>query len=148
MVFPEKLLLDQVEPKPSEKSSRNWCSEDRSNLCQVVQAPNGDRVDNAEDDILGNSFRNNANFEEANRRFIQDRIRHLVDAFSTRTEVIKEVIKSPATPSSAESRESLDKDHPPLKPKLSVSFANKYEDTQDTRQTSLEELDHPYTFCG
>nr|CAH7760076.1 unnamed protein product [Callosobruchus chinensis] len=42
--------------------------------------------------------------DRANRRFIQDRIRHLVDAFSTRAEVIKEVIKSPATPSSAESR--------------------------------------------
>ncbi|CAH1971457.1 unnamed protein product [Acanthoscelides obtectus] len=146
MVFPEKLLLDQVQSKSSENSLKNWCSEkNTSNMCQVIEAPNGNRMDNPEDDFQEGRFKNNTNFEEANRKFIQDRIRHLVDAFSTRAEAVKEVIKSPATPSSAVSQETLDQDQPPSpKPKLSISFANKYDVTP---KASLEELDHPYTFC-
>lgn len=44
----------------------------------------------------------------ANRQFIQDRIRHLVDAFNTRAQTTRERIETPATPSSISSRDTIE----------------------------------------
>lgn len=44
----------------------------------------------------------------ANRQFIQDRIRHLVDAFSYRAQAVRERIQMPPTPSSISSHDTLD----------------------------------------
>ncbi|XP_050503522.1 cyclic nucleotide-gated cation channel beta-1 [Diabrotica virgifera virgifera] len=63
----------------------------------------------------------------ANKQFIQDRIRHLVDAFSTRAQAARERIETPATPSSVSSRETIDQQPPiPMKQKLSISFSDKH----------------------
>lgn len=47
-------------------------------------------------------------FRSANRQFIQDRIRHLVDAFNTRAQTARERIDTPATPSSISSRDTIE----------------------------------------
>lgn len=71
---------------------------------------------------------------QANQQFIQDRIRHLVDAFSTRAQAARERIETPATPSSVSSRETVDQSTIPTKPKLSISFSDKHiEDTPEHR---------------
>lgn len=44
----------------------------------------------------------------ANKQFIQDRIRNLVDKFSHRTQAVRQRIEMPATPSSISSRETID----------------------------------------
>lgn len=48
------------------------------------------------------------NFRNANRQFIQDRIRHLIEAFSNRTQETRQRLETPATPSSVSSHETLD----------------------------------------
>lgn len=50
-------------------------------------------------------------FRSANRQFIQDRIRHLVDAFSYRTAAARKRIEMPATPSSISSHDTLEPTH-------------------------------------
>lgn len=44
----------------------------------------------------------------ANRQFIQDRMRHLVDAFTSRAQAARRRIETPATPSSISSRETVE----------------------------------------
>lgn len=49
----------------------------------------------------------------ANRQFIQDRMRHLVDAFTSRAQAARQRIETPATPSSVGSRETVEAPPPP-----------------------------------
>lgn len=74
-------------------------------------------------------------FRTANAQFIQDRIRHLVDAFSTRAQAARERIETPATPSSISSRETVEhQQHSiPMKHKLSISFSDRYIEEKDTK---------------
>ncbi|KAG5868023.1 hypothetical protein JTB14_032328 [Gonioctena quinquepunctata] len=141
MVYPEQLNLDQIVGK-SAQNSPSWCSEpleENSNNVNVSdEVKNGgtcnktacDSKHCAEETVFSNaSLPNSVPQTLANRQFIQDRIRHLVDAFSTRAQAAKERIETPATPSSISSRETIDPAITiPSDPKLSVSFSDKYDD--------------------
>lgn len=54
-------------------------------------------------------------FSTANRQFIQDRMRHLVDAFTSRAQAARQRIETPATPSSISSRETEEAPPPIVK---------------------------------
>lgn len=84
-------------------------------------------------------------YSSANQQFIQDRIRHLVDAFSTRAQAARERIETPATPSSVSSRETVDQSTIPAKAKLSISFSDKYiEETPEHKSNQTRSR----RFCG
>ncbi|KAL3282529.1 hypothetical protein HHI36_005709 [Cryptolaemus montrouzieri] len=106
MVYPEKHTLHQMH-KNKLCSSPSWCSEpleDNSNSINVQfngSKSNGNYI--VKDDISESSSLQN---DYANRQFIQDRIRHLVEAFSSRTKAAKERIEAPGTPSSISSKET------------------------------------------
>lgn len=69
----------------------------------------------------------------------------MVDAFSTRAQAARERIETPATPSSVSSRETVDQSAVPSKPKLSISFSDKYlEDTPEHKS----EKSKPKGFFG
>ncbi|XP_044751265.1 cyclic nucleotide-gated cation channel beta-1-like isoform X2 [Coccinella septempunctata] len=105
MVYPEKNAFNQVK-KNTVCSSSSWCSEpleDYSNNINITcyeNKFNGNRISG--DGTMEVSLQN----DYPNRQFIQDRIRHLVEAFSSRTRAVKARIESPGTPSSICSRET------------------------------------------
>lgn len=129
MVYPEQLILDQVVNKTVQNAS-SWCSEPlekNSNNIFIQEKPIDEPI---KDKYVESSYKNGEIHQTtANRQFIQDRIRHLVDAFSTRAQAARERIETPATPSSISSRETVDQQTAiPMKPKLSISFSDKYVD--------------------
>lgn len=63
----------------------------------------------------------------ANRQFIQDRMRHLVDAFTSRAQAARQRIETPATPSSISSRETVEAP-PTIKQPLPQITATKTEE--------------------
>ncbi|XP_022919152.1 cyclic nucleotide-gated channel beta-1-like [Onthophagus taurus] len=134
MVYPEKLALDQVAPRTASKSASSWCSEPNKTIINVVEKKDDTRK--------STSPENSANMG-ANKQFIQDRIRHLVDAFTLRAQTVKERIQMPPTPSSISSRETLDEpavDAEAVKTKLT--------NPQDT-DTKSEEIElSNKTFCS
>ncbi|XP_023313009.1 cyclic nucleotide-gated cation channel beta-1 [Anoplophora glabripennis] len=154
MVYPEKLILDQVIGKTSAHSMSSWCSEplesNSNNIDVTVGSSNNSNNYNnynKQDGITSSSNTNSSSSSSqtsANRQFIQDRIRHLVDAFSTRAQAARERIETPATPSSISSRETVEPTPIPLKPKLSISFSDKY--IEEVPQTKLEKASFLTTF--
>ncbi|CAH0558268.1 unnamed protein product [Brassicogethes aeneus] len=140
MVYPERISLKQVGGKPLAASKSSWCTEpldsnnitrcdDTNNIQQSVRShctENRSASDNSDRINSGSSGSSN----NTNEQFIQDRIRHLVYAFSSRAQAAREKIDAPATPSSISSRETVDQT--PLKPKLSISFSDKYVEEEDT----------------
>lgn len=116
MVYPEKLTLDQVSVKSSANSGKSWCSEPisdaerrfhsgRSTGSARISRKNGSGRECNSKSTVGE---NNPVTMSANRQFIQDRIRHLVDAFSYRAQAVRERIQMPPTPSSISSHDTLD----------------------------------------
>lgn len=75
-------------------------------------------------------------FRSVNRQFIQDRIRHLVDAFSTRAQAARERIETPATPSSISSRETVEPPPIQIKPKLSTTSDKSIKEVPQTQPKS------------
>ncbi|XP_074040685.1 cyclic nucleotide-gated ion channel subunit B isoform X2 [Leptinotarsa decemlineata] len=142
MVYPEQLNLDQIVGKSAQNAS-SWCSEPleensnninvseelKNRKCRNNTADCGNR-NGPDETIFSNSNLTNPMPQTiANRQFIQDRVRHLVEAFSTRAQAAREKIETPATPSSISSRETIDpQSRIPLNPKLSISFSDKYDE--------------------
>jgi cyclic nucleotide gated channel beta 1 len=125
MVYPEKLSLDQVVDK---SSSTSWCGGplerySKINITHSAKKKSAKSADREKSDIREQnrspSLENVPPSMSANRQFIQDRIRHLVDAFSTRAQAARERMETPATPSSISSRETVEPTPVPYKPKLS-----------------------------
>ncbi|CAH1369269.1 cyclic nucleotide-gated channel beta-1 [Tenebrio molitor] len=125
MVYPEKLSLDQVVDK---SSSTSWCGGplerySKVNITHSAKKKSAKSADREKSDIREQnrspSLENVPPSMSANRQFIQDRIRHLVDAFSTRAQAARERMETPATPSSISSRETVEPTPVPYKPKLS-----------------------------
>ncbi|CAG9864697.1 unnamed protein product [Phyllotreta striolata] len=140
MVYPEQLNLDQIGGK-SDQNAPSWCSEPLETACNNINAKLPDSP--VKESIQDSSYKNGTIPHMANRQFIQDRIRHLVDAFSTRTMAARERIETPATPSSISSRETVDQ-HPaaPVKHKLSVSFSDRY------MEEEADKVEFPSTKIG
>ncbi|KRT79306.1 hypothetical protein AMK59_7201, partial [Oryctes borbonicus] len=114
MVYPEKLTLDQVSGKSS-NSARSWCSEPIGYGCaKRVSRSKSNNIEICAKIATYNECNNKSILVEnsvptsANRQFIQDRIRHLVDAFSYRAQAVRERIQMPPTPSSISSHDTLD----------------------------------------
>lgn len=133
MVYPEMLNLDQVTRKESANSNVSWVSEQS-------QSPNHTPIyDNGKvtDDVKSPSLASSTISMGANRQFIQDRIRHLVDAFTYRANAARERIQIPQTPSSIGSHENLEP--PPLKvqPKINVVPAAPEELKNNTVKSDL-----------
>lgn len=124
MVFPEMLNLDQVSkssagsaPRPKRSNSAmarhvplsSWCADP---LEQVQTTTNGALSGVKEELLVGEVPVASADSQVsnvsmgANRQFIQSRIRHLVDAFSTRAQAARERIQMPQTPSSISSHDN------------------------------------------
>ncbi|RZC40076.1 cyclic nucleotide-gated cation channel beta-1 [Asbolus verrucosus] len=138
MVYPEKLTLDQVVDKSSSTSPSSWCSgplEKYTKSIDVCSAKDSAKSDN---DVKSDSCEplESSASTSANRQFIQDRIRHLVDAFSTRAQAARERIDTPATPSSISSRETEEPSSVPCKPKLSSASEKSVEVVPQTRYKS------------
>ncbi|CAH1118067.1 unnamed protein product [Phaedon cochleariae] len=148
MVYPEQLNLDQISSKTAQIAS--WCSEPleensnnihvnetlKNNIDNIDESDETSRSSDGDDSVFANSnISINDEATTANSQFIQDRIRHLVDAFSTRAQAARErIIETPATPSSISSRETIEHHQTviSMKPKLSISFSDKYtEDLPD-----------------
>lgn len=141
MVYPEKLNLDQISTTSNKqfahyKSTTNWCSEPLEETSNNIHLDNNTNVATYVHltyfiylfDWIENCCRSSTT--NVNRQFIQDRIRHLVEAFSTRAQVARECLDTPATPSSISSRETVEPTPSSTvnqKPKLSISFSDKYE---------------------
>ncbi|KAJ8950516.1 hypothetical protein NQ318_015260 [Aromia moschata] len=139
MVYPEKLILDQVIGKNPAHSMSSWCSEPlerNSNNIDVGEGrtnnvnsykssknSNNEKISTASSNSNSNGTSSQTS---ANRQFIQDRIRHLVEAFSTRAQAVRERIETPATPSSISSRETVEQAPVNVRAKLSISFSDKY----------------------
>lgn len=134
MVYPEQLNLDQIGNK-SAQNAASWCSEpleQASNNINVPEIVKISPVKEKNEEIYSNG---GIPQTTANAQFIQDRIRHLVDAFSTRAQAARERIETPATPSSISSRETVEhQQHSiPMKHKLSISFSDRYIEEKDTK---------------
>ncbi|XP_045471904.1 cyclic nucleotide-gated cation channel beta-1 isoform X2 [Harmonia axyridis] len=105
MVYPEKSALNQMN-KNKICPSPSWCDEplenhsNNINIAHYEKKINGNYI--SSEDIAAV---NNLEDDYPNRVFIQDRIRHLVEAFSSRTRAVKERIETPGTPSSLSSAE-------------------------------------------
>ncbi|CAG9831400.1 unnamed protein product [Diabrotica balteata] len=127
MVYPEQLNLDQVVHKSAQKAS-SWCSEPLEETSNNVNVQETQTNGSVNEKVNNSSYKNGGIHQTtANKQFIQDRIRHLVDAFSTRAQAARERIETPATPSSVSSRETIDQQPPiPMKQKLSISFSDKH----------------------
>ncbi|XP_072382238.1 cyclic nucleotide-gated channel beta-1 isoform X1 [Diabrotica undecimpunctata] len=127
MVYPEQLNLDQVVHKSAQKAS-SWCSEPLEETSNNVNVHETQTNGSVNEKVNNSSYKNGGIHQTtANKQFIQDRIRHLVDAFSTRAQAARERIETPATPSSVSSRETIDQQPPiPMKQKLSISFSDKH----------------------
>lgn len=109
MVYPERLTLDQVSRKESANSNASWIS-DQSDV-------NGNNEENKPiEEHASASSATSAGSMGNSRQFIQDRIRHLVDAFTYRTQATRERMQMPQTPSSISSHDAVDP--PPLKAKF------------------------------
>ncbi|KAJ3654897.1 hypothetical protein Zmor_014050 [Zophobas morio] len=128
MVYPEKLSLDQVTDKSSTTAASSWCSGPLERYTKIdinsdstIRVKSANVQSDAREKNRSPSLENVAATTTANRQFIQDRIRHLVDAFSTRAQAARERIETPATPSSISSRETIEPTSVPHKPKLSTS---------------------------
>ncbi|KAB0801801.1 hypothetical protein PPYR_03987 [Photinus pyralis] len=108
MVYPEKINLNELSRKTSAFSTTSWCSEplDDGNTDDNTDC-NKENVDDlsvrsvnggSEKDNSVNSIKSN-NSVIANKQFIRDRVRTLIDAFTQRTRSIRETIELPVTPS-------------------------------------------------
>lgn len=65
----------------------------------------------------------------------------MVEAFSTRAQEARERLETPATPSSISSRETVEQSAVPTKPKLSISFSDKYIEESPESAKIEEEFD-------
>ncbi|XP_050307210.1 cyclic nucleotide-gated cation channel beta-1 [Anthonomus grandis grandis] len=130
MVFPEKLILDQVDEGRS--ASTSWCNEpleNHSNVVNVKTFATKNHLEKARDEERRVHSASNESATETHHQFIQDRIRHLVDAFSTRAHAARQRLDGPETPSSLSSSGEMDNNSTQVesKPRLSVAFSDKYE---------------------
>ncbi|KAJ8979369.1 hypothetical protein NQ317_002958, partial [Molorchus minor] len=151
MVYPEKLVLDQVTGKNSAHSMSSWCSEPMERISNNIDFSGGtlnnsNKCTGASSNGQVRSGFPNSNSNDSssqtsvNRQFIQDRIRHLVDAFSTRAQATRERIETPATPSSISSRETVEQTPISVKSKLSISYSDKFSDEVPQSQSKSNRL--------
>uniref|UniRef100_A0AAR5PGH7 Cyclic nucleotide-binding domain-containing protein n=1 Tax=Dendroctonus ponderosae TaxID=77166 RepID=A0AAR5PGH7_DENPD len=136
MVYPEQLILDQAADKSTCRAS--WCNdlETTSNIVtlnaakQIGRKPHERNVEVADRKIETASTDNSS---DTHHQFIQDRIRHLVDAFSTRAQTVRQRLEGPETPSSLSSSADIEGPTTPVNPhpRLSVSFSDKYFNDDD-----------------
>ncbi|XP_044267499.1 cyclic nucleotide-gated cation channel beta-1 [Tribolium madens] len=136
MVYPEKLTLDQVGGKAPSAKSSSWCNGplEKYNKINVVDSAKVTCKSEVREENRSPSFENDST--SANRQFIQDRIRHLVDAFSTRAQAARERIETPATPSSISSRETVEPPPVQIKPKLSTTSDKSINEVPQTKSKS------------
>ncbi|EFA04022.1 cyclic nucleotide-gated cation channel beta-1 [Tribolium castaneum] len=135
MVYPEKLTLDQVGDKTSSAKSSSWCNGPLEKTHKInVHSVKKTCKSEVREQNRSPSFENYST--SANRQFIQDRIRHLVDAFSTRAQAARERIETPATPSSISSRETVEPPPVQIKPKLSTTSDKSISEVPQTKSKS------------
>ncbi|KAF5273624.1 hypothetical protein FQR65_LT04623 [Abscondita terminalis] len=103
MVYPEKINLNQLSRKTSALSNSSWCAEPISDNYDNNSA-NGLTVESVSSDSEKDNFPSHVSkintSMSANKQFIHNRLRRLVDAFSQKPKKTKEKMDPPATPSS------------------------------------------------
>ncbi|CAH1130241.1 unnamed protein product [Ceutorhynchus assimilis] len=138
MVYPEKLILDQVGADKS-TAPTSWCNEPLENSSNFINVKsNGAKT--RYQNVMGKRMDSASTENSENHQFIQDRIRHLVDAFSTRAHAARQRLEAPETPSSLSSSAEIEGTPSPVnsKPRLSISFSDRYinEDEPEIKITS------------
>ncbi|XP_076270156.1 cyclic nucleotide-gated ion channel subunit B isoform X1 [Rhynchophorus ferrugineus] len=129
MVYPEKLNLDQGGGKPSARQA--W-SDEPLDKPKPTTIPDRSRLidgDRGGDNVPDERRLDSASSENSeHHQFIQDRIRHLVDAFSTRAQAARQRLEGPETPSSLSSSGEIEGTHSAVssQPRPSVSFSDKH----------------------
>ncbi|XP_030766684.1 cyclic nucleotide-gated cation channel beta-1 isoform X2 [Sitophilus oryzae] len=127
MVYPEKINFDQGSDRPIARPA--WCNDSPDKSCnnspERPKFTGKEKSNNGCDRKLDSSSSENS---EENHQFIQDRIRHLVDAFSTRAQAARQRLEGPQTPSSLSSSAGAEGTHSAISsaPRLSVSLSDKY----------------------
>ncbi|XP_066251171.1 cyclic nucleotide-gated channel beta-3 isoform X3 [Euwallacea similis] len=142
MVYPEKLIIDQVVEKAT--SGTSWCSEPLEESSRVIRIQTEKNIIHSKGkcgEPINRPFDNISaeNSSENHHQFIQDRIRHLVDAFSTRAQAVKERLEGPETPSPLSSSAELESSNSPASklPRLSVSFSDKHIEEDDEPEIKI-----------
>ncbi|KAL1490593.1 hypothetical protein ABEB36_013261 [Hypothenemus hampei] len=140
MVYPEQLILDQMAGQSNLGSS--WCKEPLENARNCVRINEKKHVQSNK--IVFNrkiDTDSSDNSPENHHQFIQDRIRHLVDAFSNRAQTVRQRLEGLETPSSLSSSAEIEENKTIMdpQPRLSVSFSDKYieEDEPEIKITTL-----------
>ncbi|XP_060517938.1 cyclic nucleotide-gated cation channel beta-1 isoform X2 [Cylas formicarius] len=127
MVYPENLTLDQMARKVSVKSS-SWCSGPLEQMSNNVNVCETNKCFEEQSACVDRKLESTNPVASDNNHFIQDRIRHLVDAFSTRAHAARQRLEGLETPSTLSSTETDETQSPEIskKPRLSISFSDKY----------------------